>query len=213
MIEEAKLQETPAGLEPVNEGWFVVNVRDTKWVVSDQFGAGCSFESRQAFFKELGINICVLQPGEPACLYHEENAQEDFLVLSGECTVLVNGEERPLRTWDFFHSPPGTEHLLVGGGGGPLGAAGGRHAARVRAPALPGLGARGALRRRAPRRTRPTRGRRTPASSAPSRAGRTAGTRCPGRSVGQLAAAPSASSPTRTCSVRSRRKRPGSPAT
>jgi uncharacterized cupin superfamily protein len=120
MTAEAHLEETPSGLQPSDGGWFVVNVRDTAWVVHDVFGSGCVFENREAApFPELGINIGVLQPGEPACLYHEEAAQEDFLVLAGECRLLVNGEERPLRTWDFFHSPAGTEHVIVGAGDGP----------------------------------------------------------------------------------------------
>ena len=120
MPQEAPLQETPAGLEPTGDGWFVVNVRDTAWLVHDAFGSGCTFESRQnGHFPELGINISVVAPGQPLCLYHEENAQEAFLVLAGECTLLVNGEERPLRTWDFVHSPAGTEHVIVGAGDGP----------------------------------------------------------------------------------------------
>jgi len=120
MSTEAHLEETPAGLAPGGDGWFVVNVRDTAWLVHEAFGSGCVFENRQAApFPELGINISVLKPGEPVCLYHEENAQEDFLILSGECVLLVNGEERPLRAWDFFHSPAGTEHVIVGTGLGP----------------------------------------------------------------------------------------------
>jgi uncharacterized cupin superfamily protein len=120
MTEEAPLEATPSGLRPTGDGWFVVNVRDTAWVRHDMFGAGCVFENRQgAPFPEFGINVSVLQPGQPAALYHEENAQEDFLVLAGECVLLVNGEQRPLRTWDFFHSPAGTEHVIVGGGDTP----------------------------------------------------------------------------------------------
>jgi uncharacterized cupin superfamily protein len=119
MTHEAQLHETPSGLEPVEEGWFVVNVRDTRWITHDAFGSGCVFESReQASFPELGINIGVLQPGQPACLYHEESAQEDFLVLAGECVLLVEGEERRLRAWDFVHSPAGTQHVIVGAGEG-----------------------------------------------------------------------------------------------
>ena len=48
-------------------------------------------------------------------MYHGESNQ-DFLVLSGECLLLVEGEERLLRAWDFFHSPAWTEHVLVGAG-------------------------------------------------------------------------------------------------
>jgi uncharacterized cupin superfamily protein len=119
VTEEAQLQDTPAGLEPAGDGWFVVNVRDTAWITHGMFGSACVFENRQNLqFPELGINIGVLQPGQPACLYHEEGAQEDFLVLAGECLLLVNGEERPLRAWDFVHSPAGTEHVIVGAGDG-----------------------------------------------------------------------------------------------
>lgn len=120
MTGEARLTEAAGGLSPDSEGWFVVNVRDTAWVTHDAFGAGCVFENREtAPFDELGINISVVQPGQPLCLYHREKCQEDFLVLAGVCTLLVNGEERPLRAWDFVHSPPGTDHVIVGGGTGP----------------------------------------------------------------------------------------------
>jgi uncharacterized cupin superfamily protein len=119
MTEEAQLQETPAGLTPTNDGWFVVNVGDTAWITHHAFGSGCIFESRESRFPELGINISVVEPGQPVCLYHEENAQEDFLVLAGEARLLVNGEERPLHVWDFFHCPAGTEHVIVGAGDGP----------------------------------------------------------------------------------------------
>ena len=99
--------------------WFVVNVRDARWWRHHAFGASCRFENRETPFEQLGVNIRVLQPGEPNCLYHSENLQEDFLVLAGECLLLVDGEERPLETWDFVHSPPGTEHVFVGAGDGP----------------------------------------------------------------------------------------------
>src|SRR2546430_1470460 len=99
--------------------WFVVNVRDAPWRRHDAFGASCRFEDREQPFEQLGVNVRVLQPGQPNCLYHSENLQEDFLVLAGECLLLVDGEERPLRAWDFVHCPPGTEHVVVGAGTGP----------------------------------------------------------------------------------------------
>lgn len=96
-----------------------MNVRDAEWVTSDTFGSGCGFESREFWFPQLGINLSVLQPGQPNCLYHSESQQEAFLVLSGECRLLVDGVERLLRPWDFFHCPAGTEHVFVGAGDGP----------------------------------------------------------------------------------------------
>jgi uncharacterized cupin superfamily protein len=118
MPEEARLEEAGSGLKPASDGWFVVNVGDSAWFEHEAFGSGASFESREFPFREFGININVLKPGQPLCLYHEENAQENFLVLAGEAVLLVNGEERPLRAWDFVHSPPGTEHVIVGSGDG-----------------------------------------------------------------------------------------------
>ena len=61
----------------------------------------------------------MLQPGQPNGLYHGEETQEDFLVLAGECLLLVEGEGRRLRAWDFFHSAPRTEHIFVGAGDEP----------------------------------------------------------------------------------------------
>jgi uncharacterized cupin superfamily protein len=118
-VPEAHLDDTGSGLAPTGEGWFVVNVRDAEWISSDDFGAGCAFESKQAWFPQLGINISVLEPGKPNCLYHSESLQEAFLVLSGECKLLVEGEERLLGPWDFVHCPPGTEHVFVGAGDSP----------------------------------------------------------------------------------------------
>jgi uncharacterized cupin superfamily protein len=121
VVPEARLATTGDGLAPESEGWFVVNARDARWWRNEKFGSAVAFESDEALFRELGINIHVLMPGEPNCMYHGENAQEDFLVLYGECLLLVEGEERPLRQWDFFHSPAWTEHVFVGAGDGPCG--------------------------------------------------------------------------------------------
>jgi uncharacterized cupin superfamily protein len=125
MVEEARLRQTGSGLEPVGDGWFVVNVADAAWHRNDVFGATCTFEGEdevsapEARFEEYGINVHVLWPGQPNCMYHREAAQETFLVLSGECLLLVEGEERRLKAWDFVHFPPGTEHVVVGAGSGP----------------------------------------------------------------------------------------------
>jgi uncharacterized cupin superfamily protein len=118
-VPEAPLADSGSGLAPAGEGWFVVNVRDAEWWTSDAFGSGAGFESEEAWFRQLGIRIKVLEPGKPNCLYHSENLQEAFVVLDGECRLLVEGEERLLRPWDFFHCPPGTEHVFVGAGDGP----------------------------------------------------------------------------------------------
>src|SRR5213080_1485121 len=121
---EAQLKDSGSGLAPAGDGWFVVNVRDAQWLTSEggekqPSGSECSFESGKAEFTELGVRLHVLPPGEPNGLYHREDKQEDFLVLAGECVLLVEGEERRLRAWDFVHCPPGTEHIFVGAGAAP----------------------------------------------------------------------------------------------
>jgi uncharacterized cupin superfamily protein len=130
MVEEARLEEVDSGLAPVTDGWFVVNVRDAAWLTNDAFGVRCVFEGGMPVlrrrpdlpahkFAEVGFTLQVIQPGQPSGMYHAESNQEDFLVLAGECLLLVEGAERPLKAWDFVHCPPGTEHVFVGAGEGP----------------------------------------------------------------------------------------------
>jgi uncharacterized cupin superfamily protein len=117
MVSEAPLEPTEGGLAPKGDGWFVLNAREALWKDGD-FGAYTRFEGNPQF-SQLGINIGVLQPGQPSCMYHGEGAQEDFLVLSGSCLLLIEGEERLLHAWDFVHCPAWTEHVFVGAGDGP----------------------------------------------------------------------------------------------
>jgi uncharacterized cupin superfamily protein len=130
MTDEARLEAVDSGLTPASEGWFVVNVRDAAWLRNDAFGARCVFEAdvpvirsrpdlEPQRFPELGFKLAVLAPGKPSTLYHADSRQEDFLVLSGECLLLIEGEERELRAWDFVHCSPGTAHAFVGAGEGP----------------------------------------------------------------------------------------------
>jgi uncharacterized cupin superfamily protein len=117
MVPEAPLEAAAGGRAPAGEGWFVLNAREARWL-DGAFGAYTRFEG-EARFPQLGINIGVLAPGQPACMYHGEDEQEDFLVLAGECLLLIEGEERRLQAWDFVHCPPWTEHVFVGAGEGP----------------------------------------------------------------------------------------------
>jgi uncharacterized cupin superfamily protein len=130
VVEEARLEPAKSGLVPVTDGWFVVNVRDSAWLTNDTFGTECVFEGGTAAlrenpnldgrrFSDLGLNLRVLQPGQASGMYHAESNQEDFLVLAGECLLIVEDEERHLHAWDFVHCPPGTGHVFVGAGESP----------------------------------------------------------------------------------------------
>jgi uncharacterized cupin superfamily protein len=101
------------------EGWFVVNVRDAAWSHTPAFGMVGSLEDPESPFPSTGVRLFLLEPGKPNCRYHRETAQEDFLVLSGECVLLVNSEERRLKAWDYVHCPPNVTHVFVGAGDGP----------------------------------------------------------------------------------------------
>ena len=113
MVDEAPMEQRPDGTTPGGEGWFVVNARDAEWLHNERFGAGVIFESVKRRFPHYGINVQVLRPGQPNGYYHAEDGQEDFLILSGECVLLIEGEERRLTAWDFVHCPPGTHHIFV----------------------------------------------------------------------------------------------------
>jgi uncharacterized cupin superfamily protein len=109
---------TKNGLVVDVDGWFVLNARDSRWRTEGPLGSYCNFEGKRRF-PQLGFNISVLAPGEAIGMYHRENAEEGFLVVAGECVLIVEEQERPLRQWDFFHCPGGTEHMIVGAGDGP----------------------------------------------------------------------------------------------
>jgi uncharacterized cupin superfamily protein len=117
-VSEAQLQQTDAGLVVESEGWFVLNARDAPWWRSEQRGQDTDFEGKQEF-PELGFRIHVLLPGQTNGMYHGERGQEDFLVVSGECVLVIEGEERRLEAWDFVHCPPWTRHVFIGAGDGP----------------------------------------------------------------------------------------------
>ena len=130
MVDEAGLVAADSGLTPAGDGWFVVNVGEAAWLTNEAFGGRCVFEADTPVvrnrpglevhrFADVGLTLAVLEPGKPSGLYHAESNQENFLVLAGECLLLVEGEERPLRASDFVHCPPGTEHVFVGAGRGP----------------------------------------------------------------------------------------------
>jgi uncharacterized cupin superfamily protein len=118
MVREARLQETEHGLVPQGDGWFVVNAREARWRHAPGRTAVCDFE-RDKDFEQIGINVSVLEPGQFMAMYHWEADQEDFLVLSGEALLVIEGEERQLRAWDFVHCPPGTNHTILGAADGP----------------------------------------------------------------------------------------------
>ena len=163
MVPEAELEKTEHGLAPSGDGWFVLNAKDAPWRHAEGRGAYSVFEGEPEF-SQLGIHLVILGPGEPMSMYHWEADQEDFLVLAGEALLIAEGEERPLRQWDFVHCPAGTKHTILGAGEGSnvVLAVGAREHQDERGWGgtpwtTPRCGTRRASRRRRLTRTKPTR--------------------------------------------------------
>jgi uncharacterized cupin superfamily protein len=130
VIDEARLERLESGLAPVTPGWFVLNARDGVWLNNEATEACCIFESDDFVLRGrpdlteyvkpgAGFALRVLRPGRPSGMYHAESVQEDFLVLAGECILIIEDQERHLHAWDFVHCPPGAAHTFVGAGDGP----------------------------------------------------------------------------------------------
>ena len=118
-MKEAEKRQTDTGEVVEGGGWFVRNLADASWERDATHGVYCRLEPEDVRFEHFTANVHIVEPGQANGLYHAESDQEGFLVLSGECTLIVEGEERPLRQWDYFHCPPGCNHILVGAGDGP----------------------------------------------------------------------------------------------
>jgi uncharacterized cupin superfamily protein len=104
---------------PVTAGWFVVNAREAPWM-HNAMRAVCRFGGQgEAHFDDLGIALYWLAPGRPMSLYHHEAGQEDFLILRGRCTVLIEGRTREAGPWDLVHCPPRTPHTILAAGEEP----------------------------------------------------------------------------------------------
>ncbi len=118
-MHEARFEGTDEGVVPADDGWFILNLEQIAWETVPRGGTWCVFESPGSPSPLLGIGVHVLAPGEASGLYHAESNQEGFLVLSGECVAIVEGQERRLRQWDYLHCPPGTAHITIGAGDAP----------------------------------------------------------------------------------------------
>ena len=103
---------------PAGGSWFVLNAREAQWFARGR-PRSCPGAPGSRGLPQLGLGLNLLWPGEPMATYHWETDREDFLVLAGEALLVIEGEARPLRQWDFVHCPPGANHVIIGSGDGP----------------------------------------------------------------------------------------------
>ncbi len=118
-MHEARIEDTEHGRVAADDGWFVMNLAEMAWATVPGGGIWNVFESPGSRSEKLGAGVHILYPGDAPGFYHRESEQEGFLVLSGECIAIVEGEERRMGPWDYLHSPPGTAHITIGAGDGP----------------------------------------------------------------------------------------------
>ena len=114
-MEEARLEETEAGLVPVEPGWFVVNARDARWVHRPGRGdsaplTGWTDAEAETLFPALGVNLVVLEPGQPIGMYHWEADPEAFLVLEGTLRLDFRDGSVTLEPGELYVVPRGVEH-------------------------------------------------------------------------------------------------------
>jgi hypothetical protein len=145
----AQLEDFGSGLTPVTQGWFVVNVRDAEWWFSERRGARCAFENEYGEppvdFAQFGINVTVLEPGQTG-LYHAEANQEAFLSSFQGVRAARRGGGATPAALGLLRLFPMDRARLRGRGRGAVCDPDGRFALGP-GRALPGVGARGALRR------------------------------------------------------------------
>jgi uncharacterized cupin superfamily protein len=98
---------------------LIVNLADAPAMRHPRRATQIDWEPEDTPWPDTGVNVQVMQPGQPNCRYHSEAVQEDFLVLKGECIAIIEGQEHPLKQWDFFHCPAGVPHVFVGAGDRP----------------------------------------------------------------------------------------------
>ena len=100
MVPEAPLVPTEeGGLVPGGHGWFVLNAEERAGVTGTVAPGRCLRGADRV--PQTAVVLYVLGPREPIGRYHWEVDREDFVVLAGSGVLLIEGEERPLRQWDF----------------------------------------------------------------------------------------------------------------
>jgi Cupin domain len=114
-VAEASVRMSKNGLVTDGEGWFVVNARESRWRDEGPLGSYCTFEGKRAIpaFRDQYQRP---RAGRDDGDVPPRDRQEAFLILAGECTLIVEGRGRQLVAWDFFYCPPGTGHSIVAAG-------------------------------------------------------------------------------------------------
>jgi mannose-6-phosphate isomerase-like protein (cupin superfamily) len=75
---------------------------------------------RQLGVTSFGMNEIVLAPGERGRIHLHERQEEVFLVLEGELTIGIEGEEETLARGELIRVAPGLRRQLVNRGPGKL---------------------------------------------------------------------------------------------
>ena len=69
---------------------LIINIADAPALSHSRRATLVKLEPDDVRWPDTGINVQVMQPGQPNCRYHSEPVQEDFLVLYGECILILD---------------------------------------------------------------------------------------------------------------------------
>jgi hypothetical protein len=122
MVPESQLEKTEHGLVSKGEGWFVLNKRDAVWRHVDGRGASASLapisKASGNSSSSASIRSCS-GSGRTDGHVPLEGRSGGLPRGVGEAVLIIEGEERQLRAWDFVHCPPNTKRVIGGAGSGP----------------------------------------------------------------------------------------------
>jgi hypothetical protein len=63
-VHEARIEKTPVGHVPSDDGWFILNLSEMAWETVGPFGTWCVFGSPKVDSPKLGIGVHVLGAGQ-----------------------------------------------------------------------------------------------------------------------------------------------------
>ena len=75
---------------------------------------------QQLGIESFGLNLLLLEPGQGSRIHRHERQEEAYVVLEGELTLLVEGEEHALAPGDAARVGPEVRRQLVNRGDGRL---------------------------------------------------------------------------------------------
>ena len=94
-----------------------------RFVRAPRYDSETASLSKGTAASQMGASFDIVAPGQMSCPYHFHYAEEElFIVLQGEGTLRVAGEQLPIKAGDTIFIPPGPEypHHIINTSDAPL---------------------------------------------------------------------------------------------